>query len=108
MMAGMIEDRVDVLPVLTVTSDARATVLEVLANESDPASLALWLEISGVGEATRGAPMLVLLEEHPDPEFAALRAAHLVADEWDADAEFARGLEVVLTGLRASLAPTAS
>ena len=65
-------------------------------------------EISGVGEATRGAPMLVLLEEHPDPEFAALRAAHLVADEWDADAEFARGLEVVLTGLRASLAPTAS
>jgi len=49
-MAGMIEDRVDVLPVLTVTSDARATVLEVLANESDPASLALWLEISGVGE----------------------------------------------------------
>jgi AcrR family transcriptional regulator len=63
-------------------------------------------EISGVGEATRGAPMLALLEEHRDPEFSALRAANQVADPWDADAEFSRGLEVVLTGLRACLAPT--
>jgi Fe/S biogenesis protein NfuA len=50
MMAGMSEDRVDVSPVLTITPDARATVLEVLANESDPTSLALWLEVSGVGD----------------------------------------------------------
>jgi Fe/S biogenesis protein NfuA len=49
MMSGMSEDRLDVTPVLTVTSGARATVLEVLANESDPESLALWLEVSGVG-----------------------------------------------------------
>jgi len=33
--------------VLTITSEARATVLEVLANESESESLALWLEISG-------------------------------------------------------------
>ena len=50
MMAGMSEDRVDVNPVLTVTPGARATVLEVLANETDPSSLALWLEVSGVGD----------------------------------------------------------
>ena len=47
MMAGMSEDREDVAPVLTVTPEARATVLEVLANESDPDTLALWLEVSG-------------------------------------------------------------
>ena len=33
---------------LTVTPEARATVLEVLANESESDTLALWLEISGV------------------------------------------------------------
>ena len=32
---------------LTITAGARATVLEVLANEADAASLALWLEVSG-------------------------------------------------------------
>ncbi len=47
MMAGMSEDREDVRPVLTITGDAQATVLEVLANESESGSLALWLEISG-------------------------------------------------------------
>ena len=46
-MAGMSEDREDVAPVLTVTPEARATVLEVLANESEPDTLALWLEVSG-------------------------------------------------------------
>jgi Fe/S biogenesis protein NfuA len=33
--------------VLSVTPEARATVLEVLANESESESLALWLEVSG-------------------------------------------------------------
>jgi Fe/S biogenesis protein NfuA len=47
MMTGMSEDREDIRPVLTVTSGARATVLEVLANESESDELALWLEISG-------------------------------------------------------------
>lgn len=47
MMAGMSEDREDVRPVLTITPPARATVLEVLANEADASSLALWLEVSG-------------------------------------------------------------
>jgi Fe/S biogenesis protein NfuA len=47
MMTGMSEDREDIRPVLTITGDARATVLEVLANESESESLALWLEISG-------------------------------------------------------------
>ena len=47
MMTGMSEDREDIHPVLTVTPDARATVLEVLANESESETLALWLEISG-------------------------------------------------------------
>lgn len=44
----MSEDREDIRPVLTVTPDARATVLEVLANESESEALALWLEINGV------------------------------------------------------------
>ena len=47
MMTGMSEDREDIRPVLTITPDARATVLEVLANESESDSLALWLEVSG-------------------------------------------------------------
>ena len=47
MMAGMSEDREDISPVLTITSEARATVLEVLANESGADTLALWLEVSG-------------------------------------------------------------
>ena len=33
---------------LTITPEARATVLEVLANEAEPDALALWLEINGV------------------------------------------------------------
>lgn len=47
MMAGMSEDREEVRPVLTITDGARATVLEVLANEPESDMLALWLEISG-------------------------------------------------------------
>jgi Fe/S biogenesis protein NfuA len=47
MMSGMSEDREDTAPVLTITSEARATVLEVLANESGSDTLALWLEVSG-------------------------------------------------------------
>ena len=47
MMAGMSEDREDIAPVLTITPEARATVLEVLANEAEPDALGLWLEISG-------------------------------------------------------------
>jgi Fe/S biogenesis protein NfuA len=47
MMTGMSEARGDVRPILTITVDARATVLEVLSNESESDSLALWLEISG-------------------------------------------------------------
>src|ERR1700722_18569247 len=47
MMAGMSEDREDIRPVLTITPDARSTVLEVLANEAESDTLALWLEING-------------------------------------------------------------
>jgi Fe/S biogenesis protein NfuA len=47
MMAGMSEDREDIAPVLTITAEARATVLEVLANEAESETLALWLEVSG-------------------------------------------------------------
>ncbi len=47
MMTGMSEDREDIAPVLTITPDARATVLEVLANEAESDTLALWLEVSG-------------------------------------------------------------
>jgi Fe/S biogenesis protein NfuA len=47
MMTGMTEDREDIAPVLTITPEARATVLEVLANEAEADSLALWLEVSG-------------------------------------------------------------
>ena len=47
MMTGMSEDREDIRPVLTITSDARATVLEVLSSESESEVLALWLEING-------------------------------------------------------------
>ena len=36
MMTGMSEDREDIAPVLTITPEARATVLEVLANEAEP------------------------------------------------------------------------
>ena len=47
MMAGMSEDREDIAPVLTITPEGRATVLEVLANEAESETLALWLEVSG-------------------------------------------------------------
>ncbi len=47
MMAGMSDDRDQGVPVLTITPEARATVLEVLANESESDNLALWLEVSG-------------------------------------------------------------
>jgi Fe/S biogenesis protein NfuA len=47
MMAGMSDNREDVRPVLTISPEARATVLEVLADESESDTLALWLEVSG-------------------------------------------------------------
>ena len=47
MMSGMSEDREDMAPVLAITPDARATVLEVLANEAESETLALWLEVCG-------------------------------------------------------------
>jgi len=47
MMTGMSEDREDIAPVLTITPGARATVLEVLANEAESDTLALWLEVNG-------------------------------------------------------------
>jgi Fe/S biogenesis protein NfuA len=47
MMTGMSADREDISPVLTITPEARATVLEVLSNEAEPETLALWLEVSG-------------------------------------------------------------
>ena len=34
-------------PLLTITEDATAKVLEVRAAETDPESLALWVEVSG-------------------------------------------------------------
>jgi Fe/S biogenesis protein NfuA len=37
----------DLRPVLTISQTARAMVLDVLAEEPDPASMALWLEVSG-------------------------------------------------------------
>jgi Fe/S biogenesis protein NfuA len=47
MMTGMSDNREDIAPVLTITPEARATVLEVLANEAEADTLALWLEVSG-------------------------------------------------------------
>ena len=47
MMTGMSEAREDVSPVLSITPDARATVLEVLSSEAESDTLALWLEING-------------------------------------------------------------
>ncbi len=47
MMAGMSEAREDIHPVLTISPEARATVLEVLASEAEAEALALWLEING-------------------------------------------------------------
>ncbi len=47
MMTGMSEAREDISPVLTISSEARATVLEVLASEAEAETLALWLEVSG-------------------------------------------------------------
>jgi Fe/S biogenesis protein NfuA len=43
----MSEDREDIAPVLTITPEARSTVLEVLANEAESDTLALWLEVNG-------------------------------------------------------------
>ena len=47
MMTGMSEARDDISPVLTISPEARATVLEVLAGEAEADTLALWLEVSG-------------------------------------------------------------
>jgi|ERR1700733_14924562 len=46
MMTGMQEQR-EAGDVLTITPEARTTVLDVLAQEPDAGSLALWLEVSG-------------------------------------------------------------
>jgi Fe/S biogenesis protein NfuA len=46
-MTGMSEDREDIAPVLAITPEARATVIEVLSNEAESHTLALWLEVSG-------------------------------------------------------------
>ena len=35
-------------PLLTITDQARARVLEVRAGETDPEALALWIEVTGV------------------------------------------------------------
>jgi Fe/S biogenesis protein NfuA len=48
MMAGMSDAREDAPMVLTITPTAKATVVDVLANESESDTLALWLEVSGV------------------------------------------------------------
>ena len=48
MMTGMGEDGEDIRPVLAITGEARASVLEVLTNESESDSLALWLEVNDV------------------------------------------------------------
>ncbi len=58
-------------------------------------------EIGGMGETTRGAAMLSLVEELPGPDFAAFRATHSRVEDWDGDVEFARGLDVLISGLRA-------
>lgn len=47
MMSGVHEDRDDAADLLTITPEARSTVLDVLAQEPDSGSLALWLEVSG-------------------------------------------------------------
>jgi Fe/S biogenesis protein NfuA len=47
MMTGMSEAREDIRPVLTISAEARATVLEVLASEAESETLALWLEVNG-------------------------------------------------------------
>ncbi|MGD0833716.1 MAG: TetR/AcrR family transcriptional regulator C-terminal domain-containing protein [Candidatus Dormibacteria bacterium] len=60
-------------------------------------------EISGVGETTRGAAMLSLVEELRGPDFAAFRTTHSTIEDWDGDVEFARGLDVLISGLRARL-----
>jgi Fe/S biogenesis protein NfuA len=56
MMTGMSE-REDIRPILTITPEARATVLEVLANESGSDTLALWLEINGENDGAYGYDM---------------------------------------------------
>ena len=43
----MSEDREHIRPVLTISPEARVTVMEVLAGEADAQALALWLEVSG-------------------------------------------------------------
>ena len=60
-------------------------------------------EITGMGEATRGAAMLEILAEHAGPDIAALRGVHLALDPWDGDWEFAQGLDAVIAGLRGRL-----
>jgi AcrR family transcriptional regulator len=60
-------------------------------------------EISGLGETTRGTAVLSLVEELPGPDFAAFRTTHSTIQGWDGDAEFARGLDVLISGLRARL-----
>ena len=50
MMTGVPADRDDPRPVLTMTTEARVTVTEALANETGHGRLALWLEVTGAND----------------------------------------------------------
>ena len=63
-------------------------------------------EISGMGEATKGDALLRLVGDLSGPDFAALRSTHRALDPWDGDAQFARGLDVLIAGLRSLLPGT--
>ncbi len=47
MMSGMPGDRDDLRPALSITPDARTTVIEALSKEKGRGRLALWLEVTG-------------------------------------------------------------
>src|SRR6202167_5934753 len=50
-MATTTEDLQTTAPVITLTPEAHKIVRDAIAQEPDPASLALWLEVRGVQEA---------------------------------------------------------
>ena len=47
-MTPMTQSDVQLRPVVTITDEARAVVREAIAQEPEPESLALWLEVRGV------------------------------------------------------------
>ncbi len=51
-MMGLMTPDVKTQPVVTITEEARAVVREAIAQEPDPGSLALWLEVRGVQGGT--------------------------------------------------------